>query len=229
MRIQALLLTLVLVASESWSSDSDSSRYGYFSAHAGSFIATRSGFSDTYGSVASLAIGGQVGLPLARQFRLVGDITYISNFGTPLRTVYSFVNGSGLIPVGQVRDGTVRLRQLLINAGTEVRFILSDQWTLFASGGLTFCRTVEMLNPTPPEVPGQTVSGSDSPLQEWVLGIFLGPTLEYRFADSPLALALGATYNVSGLDLLEITGQKLGFNSTLGVRYYFPFNDRRGR
>ncbi len=229
MRIPILFVTYLLVVAESLATESDSSRFGYLSVHTGGFFAARPGFGDTYGSIVSFAVGGQVALPLSRQFQLIGAVTYISNTGSPLRTLSSFVPGSGYSGVGQAREGTIGLRQLLINAGTEIRFILSEQWTFFASGGLTFCRTVEALSSPPPGASDQTANGSISPLQEWIVGIFLGPTLEFKFADSPWALAIAATYNVSGVDLLEITGQKLGLSSTFAVRYYFPFNDRRKR
>jgi len=202
--------------------DSIGSRYGYLSFYGGSFFSARPGLVDPYGSSSFFAFGGQVAVPVSPKFRLIGAITYFSKTGYPLRTIYTSSIETGLTPIGQARVGTTLLRQLLINAGTELGTPLSEYWTWFASAGVSLCRTTEVYSLAPSTgIPG---TGYGTPLDsyQWTVGFFLGVALEYRFGITPWAFAGTASYNVACVDLTSSKGSKLGLNANGGIRYYFP-------
>lgn len=185
----------------------------YLSAHLGTFITSRSGFSNTYNSNVGFAYGAGVGLPLTSNLYLCGEATYFTKSGTPWWYTYNYQNGVSTI-VSKERNGSATFTQWIIDGGLQYNFAISKRYSLGVGAGLTYTTFSE-------KTQSANGLGSADVTGQGALGFYGGLSGERRFEGSPFAIFADIQYNYARQSVVAAVGNYGGTNLSLGLRYYF--------
>lgn len=189
------------------------SNSGYLSIHAGGFIISQSGFSNTYGSNLGPAFGVGLGLALTTHLFLCTKASYFTKQGTPLWVTYGFTNGKSTI-ISESRNGSANFREWILDGGMKYDFFISKPYNLGLEGGITVITFADR---------AQSANGQDSFQDngEGAFGFYAGLSLERRFKRNPFAVFADAQYNYALKNVATAVGNYGGMSLSLGVRYYF--------
>ncbi len=162
----------------------------------------------------SFVVGGSFGVP----------VPFVKNLFLYARTSYtsqsnfqSFYNTSYLNYSVQFSDEFVEVNssftQLILNGGLLYNFLVTDEFVLGATGGLTFM----VVNQEARLRTGTVISSVDN---ENIWGAFGGLIGEKRWDDSNFSTFLEVQYNYAESDAVYRPGSLSAMNYTFGVRYY---------
>lgn len=185
----------------------------YFSLNGGGFISSRENFSNQYDSNIGFTAGGGLGVPVSSRLYLTGRATYFSKSGTPL-TVINQYSQDKLVQATEIRSGSAKFTQWLINAGIEYKISLSENFKLYPMAGIAFSKTTE-------KVITEYINYQIDTKASGILGYYAGTGLERKFETIPLSAFAEAYYNFYLKELSSsIMGNIGGANFNLGIRYY---------
>jgi hypothetical protein len=208
-----LALIFIILSSVSNYAQSQNLRSIYLSAHTGAFLTANDNFDKTYDSKLGLVYGFGVGLPLSTRSYIYGKATLFSKSGTPVLQTYSFVNGTTIL-VSEIKEGSAKYNQWIINGGFLYKFFLNLDWTLGINGGITYSKVTEEQKNTNGII-SSSINGSG------IFGLFIGGVLEKNFDKSPFSIFIEPQFNFSIGDYLKNIRNYGGLNLSVGGRYYF--------
>lgn len=184
----------------------------FISANLGVYIVAQDQFDRVYDSNMGFMPSVEVGLPVSTRTYLYGKISYFLKRGVPIFYQYELQNGNFVL-VSETKDGSASFKEWIFNAGLLYNIFLTEEYTLGINGGLTFVSLSEERN--------STVFNSVKYSGGGLLGFFGGLMVERNFNGSPFSLTCEIAYNLSRGDIKTFVGNYGGFNTNLGVRYYF--------
>ena len=160
----------------------------------------------------AVAFGGSFGYPIAKNLFLYTRAAYTSK-----SNFQSFYNSSYFTSRFQLSDQFVEVNssfsQLLLNGGLLFNIILSEEFTLGLSSGVTF----SVINQEAKLLSGDVVSRVDN---ETIWGCFGGLIIEKYWGDKNLTTFFEAQYNLAKSDARYHSAALNAMNYSFGVRYY---------
>ena len=160
----------------------------------------------------AMAFGGSFGLPLAKNLFFYTRAAYTSK-----SNFQSYYNSSYFTSQFQLSDQFEEVNssfsQLLLNTGLLYNILLSEEFTLGVSGGITF----SVLNQEAKLIGGDVVSRIDN---ETVWGYFGGMMIEKYWGDKNVTTFIEAQYNYAKSDASFHANALNTTNFAFGVRYY---------
>lgn len=213
MLIKIILFIFIGASASLVFSQSEKSSSQYLSIHTGLFITSIKDFDKTYDSQLGLVYGLGLGLPLSTRAYIYGKTTFFSRSGVPVIKTYTYESGVPVL-VSEVREGTAKYTQWIINGGFLYNFFLNQDWTLGLNGGVTYSIVSEELK----NINGTVISSMDG---SGIFGFFIGAVIEKGFNKSHFSIFFEPQFNLNRSDILRYVGDYGGLNFNIGVRYYF--------